>query len=163
MKFLNLLWYSSICFRLNDLVAVSDTTFYYTNFLYSSELELLLQLKWGSVGFYDGKDSQIVASGYLIPNGINVSPDGRSVKPKQGGVITGCYLAHNLQVLVLEVLQRQELCYHMNINSFILRCSQSKRPSHPKEWYLQNCKIILLTWKAPWVRRETFTLGWNVR
>lgn len=86
-KYVKLL-FLCIYFRLNDLVAISDKEFYFTNCLYASPFEIPLLLKWGSVGFYDGAKSKIVASGYFMPNGINISPDGRLVIPRRHAGIT---------------------------------------------------------------------------
>ncbi|XP_077977178.1 serum paraoxonase/lactonase 3-like [Glandiceps talaboti] len=67
-------------FSVNDVVAVGPDTFYYTNDLYylhwQRRLEKLLDLHYGTIGFYDGKD-RLVASRLEGPNGINVSPNGR--------------------------------------------------------------------------------------
>ena len=70
--------------RLNDVVAVGPDSFYTTQPYYSRTSKLLqvietfLGLRLGAVFYYGGKDVKKVESG-LIPNGINVSPDGRYV------------------------------------------------------------------------------------
>ncbi|XP_070532142.1 serum paraoxonase/arylesterase 1-like isoform X1 [Ptychodera flava] len=71
-------------YSLNDLVAVGPETFYYINYMYFTKqtplafkLETYSGLAWGTIGLYsEGKD-MIISSGYRIPVGINVSPDGR--------------------------------------------------------------------------------------
>ena len=67
---------------LNDLVAIGPRQFYATNYLYSCatfRFELALLLSWGSVTYYNGSNGRIVAEGLTIPNGINISPDGRYI------------------------------------------------------------------------------------
>ncbi|XP_033108199.1 serum paraoxonase/arylesterase 2-like [Anneissia japonica] len=68
---------------LNDVVAVGPDTFYATNFLTFGYkyilLEKILQLPFANVVFYDGKKSSVVASGLSGANGINVSPDQRTI------------------------------------------------------------------------------------
>lgn len=64
---------------LNDLIAVSDTEFYFTNYAHYGIFELYLQVYWGTVGFYDGREGRYAVSGLLLPNGISVSPDGKYI------------------------------------------------------------------------------------
>lgn len=65
-------------FSINDLKVVAEDQFYYTNYLYKNDLlETGLNLRWGSVGFFDGKHASLVIENLLMPNGINTSPDGR--------------------------------------------------------------------------------------
>ncbi len=70
------------CFSLNDLVAVSDSQFYYTNYVHKYHFEFTLSLYWGSVGYYDGQKGRIASPGFYIPNGLGVSPDLRLAEPK---------------------------------------------------------------------------------
>ena len=67
-------------------MAVGPRSFYYTNYQYFIkrpwfDLELAAGLRWGGVGYYDGDSgkTKLVHGGMLIGNGINESPDGRSV------------------------------------------------------------------------------------
>lgn len=65
---------------INDLVVVDEDQFYYTNYIYGYfNLEMILRLRWGSIGFYDGKNATIVesAGSLFIPNGITKSKDGK--------------------------------------------------------------------------------------
>ncbi|XP_072017969.1 serum paraoxonase/arylesterase 2-like [Amphiura filiformis] len=71
--------------RLNDIVATSSKTFYATNdckYFQSGHkwgIESLLQTRFGNVVYYGGTMVQVVASGYVLPNGINLSPDHRTL------------------------------------------------------------------------------------
>ncbi|XP_071101216.1 serum paraoxonase/arylesterase 2-like [Haliotis cracherodii] len=70
--------------NLNDLVATSEDSFYYTNFLYSESivgkiLESLSFMPWASVGYFDGMGYRIVADGIMMANGIQMSADGRHI------------------------------------------------------------------------------------
>ncbi len=60
--------------RLNDVVAVGDNEFYFTNTVHRGWDQFLL-LPWGSVAYYDGQRASYVKSGLLLANGINVSPN----------------------------------------------------------------------------------------
>ena len=63
---------------LNDLVAVGGDQFFFSNYYYVNDmLELLLGLRWGSFGFFDGASSTLLNAGLFIPNGMSVSPNGR--------------------------------------------------------------------------------------
>ena len=66
--------------RPNDLVAVGDEQFVFTNDGYfSSELgnkfEFLLGLKWGSIIYFDGKDAHVLSPTGNGPNGITATKD----------------------------------------------------------------------------------------
>ena len=70
----------------NDLVATGPQSFYITNFLayckvskFALVLEFILRLKTGNVVHFDGKKGKIVASGFAMSNGVNLSPDGKYV------------------------------------------------------------------------------------
>ncbi|KAK2181928.1 hypothetical protein NP493_376g03003 [Ridgeia piscesae] len=57
-----------------------ENTFYFTNtYEFNFTLEVHLRLRLGSVGFYDGCRGRIVLRGRLVPNGINMSPDGKFI------------------------------------------------------------------------------------
>ena len=68
----------------NDVVPTGPRTFYVTNdhgntTEFGRMIEEYLQLAKGFVLFYDGDAFQIVAEGLAYANGINLSPDGRTV------------------------------------------------------------------------------------
>ena len=69
-----------LSYRINDLVVVGLDKFYYTKYHYfgsytGAQIEIILSLKWGGVGYYDGSQYSMAAAGLAQPNGINVSPD----------------------------------------------------------------------------------------
>ncbi|XP_045159588.2 serum paraoxonase/arylesterase 1-like [Mercenaria mercenaria] len=69
---------------MNDLVAVGKDKFYITKFwqsrdTYMEAAEMYLRLKTGGVMYYDGKKARQVVSDLQMPNGINISPDGKTV------------------------------------------------------------------------------------
>ena len=69
-------------FRINDIVAVGPESFYVTNWMYFenkmlAHLENFLQLHWSSLLFYHNGEVTTVADGFLMANGVNVSPDKR--------------------------------------------------------------------------------------
>ena len=69
-------------FRINDIVAVGPESFYVTNWMYFenkilAHLENFLQLQWSSLLFYHNGEVTTVADGFLMANGVNVSPDKR--------------------------------------------------------------------------------------
>ncbi|XP_053394251.1 serum paraoxonase/arylesterase 1-like isoform X1 [Mercenaria mercenaria] len=78
---------------MNDLVAVGNDKFYITksihfrNFMWYN-WEMLSGLKFGGVFYYDGHKAREVASGYYIPNGINISPDKKVVYVAEWGTKT---------------------------------------------------------------------------
>ncbi len=67
----------------NDVVAVGSDAFYVTNDHASkglgAQLGDLLLLRNANVVYYDGDAMRIVADTLLFPNGINVSPDGKTI------------------------------------------------------------------------------------
>ncbi|GAB2630962.1 arylesterase [Emticicia sediminis] len=75
---------SSLFVSPNDIVAVSENTFYLTND-HNEEISSwrskkdLLQIPMGNVCYYDGKRARIEAEGFLYANGINVSLDGKKL------------------------------------------------------------------------------------
>ena len=67
--------------RLNDIAVVAEDQFYFTNFFYLNlDLEVLLGLQWGSIGFYDGTAGTILVSNLRVPNGLVLSTDHKSVE-----------------------------------------------------------------------------------
>lgn len=68
----------------NDLVAVGEKAFYVTND-HDEPLSSwrgkkdLMQIPMGNVVYFDGKNAQIVADGFLYANGINKSIDGKTI------------------------------------------------------------------------------------
>ncbi|MEG9861919.1 MAG: SMP-30/gluconolactonase/LRE family protein [Parvularculales bacterium] len=91
----------------NDLVAVGPRSFYATNDIDTGGSEigqfvaLLLALPLGSVSYFDGAQGTITADDHRFANGINISPDGRTV-------------------YVAEMLGRQIILYDRNIEAGIL-------------------------------------------
>lgn len=92
------MWFTMICFsferectvilvagifilhRINDLIVVGEDQFYFTNYLYMDHnLEMFLGLHWGSIGYFDGKNTRLVQTELSGPNGIALSKDGKSV------------------------------------------------------------------------------------
>ncbi len=75
---------SSLFVSPNDIVAVSENTFYLTND-HDEELSSwrskkdLLQIAMGNVCYYDGQRAKVVADGFLYANGINTSLDGKKL------------------------------------------------------------------------------------
>nr|AXE43017.1 long-acting recombinant human paraoxonase 1 [synthetic construct] len=70
--------------NLNDIVAVGPEHFYGTNdhyFLdpYLKSWEMYLGLAWSYVVYYSPSEVRVVAEGFDMANGINISPDGKYV------------------------------------------------------------------------------------
>ncbi|XP_057360518.1 serum paraoxonase/arylesterase 1 isoform X2 [Manis pentadactyla] len=70
--------------NLNDLVALGPEQFYATNdhyFVdpYLRSWELYLGLAWSNVVYYTPNEVRVVADGFDLANGINISPDGKYV------------------------------------------------------------------------------------
>ncbi|XP_046377590.1 serum paraoxonase/arylesterase 2-like isoform X1 [Haliotis rufescens] len=70
--------------QVNDIVATSEDSFFYTNYLTTSSyigriLETLALMPWADVGYFDGTAYRIVADGIMMANGIHMSRDGRFV------------------------------------------------------------------------------------
>lgn len=68
----------------NDIVAVGPEHFYATNDHYFTDpylksWELYLGLAWSYVVYYSPNEVQVVADGFDLANGINISPDGKYV------------------------------------------------------------------------------------
>uniref|UniRef100_A0A672QTR6 Paraoxonase n=1 Tax=Sinocyclocheilus grahami TaxID=75366 RepID=A0A672QTR6_SINGR len=68
--------------NVNDIVAVGTESFYATNDLYFTNgilkfVEPFLSLPWCDVVYYSPQTLQVVAGGFLIANGIKISPDKR--------------------------------------------------------------------------------------
>ncbi|KAL4236459.1 Serum paraoxonase/arylesterase 2 [Mactra antiquata] len=78
---------------MNDLVAVGKDKFYITRFsryrdFYKYNMEIFSGRRYGGILYYDGKRAREVASGYYLPNGINISPDKRVVYVAEWGTKT---------------------------------------------------------------------------
>lgn len=69
----------------NDIVAVAPDAFYATNDHYFSNnfmktfVEVFLAQPWTNVVYYSPKEVKVVSEGYFMANGINISPDKKSV------------------------------------------------------------------------------------
>ena len=68
----------------NDVVAVGPRQFYATNFLRYKHgnmalIEVLLSLPLTSVAYFDGESGRTVAGGLAFANGINLSPDQKTL------------------------------------------------------------------------------------
>ncbi|OWF43068.1 serum paraoxonase/arylesterase 1-like [Mizuhopecten yessoensis] len=91
--------------NINDLVMTGENSFYVTKILHSFRpwlrlLEHKLMLALGEVMFYDGVSVRSVAGGLHLPNGINMSPDGRFLYVSEGG---------RYQVKSCEILEDNEI------------------------------------------------------
>lgn len=66
-------------FSVNDVVAIGENQFYFTNSFYypMPPLEIITQLPWGNVGFYNGDNVTIATSGLHMANGIIKSTDSK--------------------------------------------------------------------------------------
>lgn len=69
---------------MNDVVAVSEKTFYITKMFHSTSpfmqnMEMYLLLSFGEIFYFDGSNMRSVASGLQVANGINKSPDGKYI------------------------------------------------------------------------------------
>ncbi|KAL5010384.1 hypothetical protein ScPMuIL_012689 [Solemya velum] len=69
---------------MNDFVMVSKESFYITKFwrwrdFVRIRLEVRLLARFGEIMFFDGTDAKTLISGLVMPNGINMSPDGKYV------------------------------------------------------------------------------------
>lgn len=63
---------------LNDLALVDNDQFYFTNmWKYHMATEMLFRFPFGSVGFYDGVQAELIETDLSGPNGIAVSNDGK--------------------------------------------------------------------------------------
>ena len=74
----------SISCSVNDIVALGAESFYATNDNYFSNgilkmLGLFLSLPWCTVVYYSPEEVKVVAEGFYMANGINVSPDKKYV------------------------------------------------------------------------------------
>ncbi|KAI5939487.1 Serum paraoxonase/arylesterase 1 [Manis javanica] len=70
--------------NLNDIVALGPEQFYATNDHYFVDTylrswELYLGLAWSNVVYYTPNEVRVVADGFDLANGINISPDGKYV------------------------------------------------------------------------------------
>ena len=72
-----------IYYRINDVVATSSNTFYGSNDCkyFQTPLrwkyESYLQTRFGEVIYYNGEKAEVAATGFVLPNGVNMSPDGK--------------------------------------------------------------------------------------
>lgn len=69
-------------FSVNDIVAVGAESFYATNDHYFISdvlhfLTILLGLPFCNVIYYSPEEVRVAATGFMAPNGINMSPDKR--------------------------------------------------------------------------------------
>lgn len=81
-----------IC-RLNDLAVVAEDQFYFSNYYYAHfELEVVLRLSWGSIGFFDGAKATMLKTGLFIPNGLMLSPDQKLVTNLTYMLYVGLYI-----------------------------------------------------------------------
>ena len=75
------MFHDFIC-RANDVAATGEDSFYFTNYAYypgslRHKLEVFLFMSFGSVVYFDSKTYTTVADGFLMPNGIIISKDGK--------------------------------------------------------------------------------------
>ncbi len=74
--------FSLLC-RLNEIVAVGPETFYITNWVHFRNKHLaqvetvFLELHWSNLLLHHNGLATAVADGFLMANGVNVSPDGK--------------------------------------------------------------------------------------
>ena len=67
--------------RINDVLAIGPDSFYVTNWIYSFSKEMIFleatvaQMAWSNIAFYDNGRVSVVADGFTMANGLNVSPD----------------------------------------------------------------------------------------
>lgn len=78
---------------MNDMVAVGRDKFYITKFARYREYkkynaEMFSGMKYGGIYYYDGRKAREVATGYFMPNGINISPDKKVVYVAEWGTKT---------------------------------------------------------------------------
>ncbi|XP_053394247.1 serum paraoxonase/arylesterase 2-like isoform X2 [Mercenaria mercenaria] len=78
---------------MNDMVAVGRDKFYITKFAHFRDyrnynLEIFSGMKLGGIFYYDGHKAREVASGYYVPNGINISPDKKVIYVAEAGTKT---------------------------------------------------------------------------
>jgi len=72
-------------FSMNDLVVVARDQFYITRYFWArgdvarTMFEVLTRRHWGAVQYYDGRRARTLVENLFIPNGINISPDGKYV------------------------------------------------------------------------------------
>ena len=68
-------------FRANDVEAINEESFYFTNYLYTTNsilniMELYMPMTWGSVFYWkEGQRPQLMINKLKQPNGITLSPD----------------------------------------------------------------------------------------
>ncbi|KAK6165592.1 hypothetical protein SNE40_022493 [Patella caerulea] len=69
---------------LNDVQPTSEDSFYFTNYgtgpgLFMMKVQILCQMAWNTVVYFDGNDYRVVLDGMAMSNGIAMSNDGRYV------------------------------------------------------------------------------------
>lgn len=74
----------------NDIVAVGSDSFYVTNMMgsetsFGAALEAAFNLRRANVVYVDGKGATRVVEGLAYANGINVSPDGKTIYVAESG------------------------------------------------------------------------------
>jgi hypothetical protein len=68
---------------LNNIKAISEFSFYATDHMYyrpdtlMGTVEIYSVMKYGMLLYYNGKKTLVVDSGLVLPNGVNMSPDGK--------------------------------------------------------------------------------------
>ena len=77
----------------NDLKATGPKSFYYTNSFWNNKptftiLEIFSGVKLGNLGHYDGQKAEKLVSGLGGANGIQLSPDGKSVAVTEALIFT---------------------------------------------------------------------------
>lgn len=91
-----------LLYSVNDIVAVGVESFYasndhyFANDLLKSTIEVLLLQPWTNVVYYSPEEVKVVADGFYMANGINLSPDKKHV-------YVADVIDHNVHVL-----ERQE-------------------------------------------------------
>ncbi|KAL3854895.1 hypothetical protein ACJMK2_014131 [Sinanodonta woodiana] len=68
----------------NDVLAIGENSFYFTNYGYfrgywGHLMEFILGLPFGNIMYFDGNDYKLASDGLLMPNGLALSHDGKTV------------------------------------------------------------------------------------
>ncbi|KAK3605404.1 hypothetical protein CHS0354_036314 [Potamilus streckersoni] len=68
----------------NDVLATGENSFYFTNYAHfrgywSHMMEIILDLPFGNIMYFDGNDYKLASDGLLLPNGLALSWDGKTV------------------------------------------------------------------------------------
>ena len=68
-------------YSLNDLAVTGKDSFYFSNTKrYCYTMELITGLPFGSVGYYNGSQAQLVEEDLFMPNGLALSDDSTCVE-----------------------------------------------------------------------------------